>query len=116
MVVHLSYNVASRNDLAGLGQLMVTYKPDFVFLQEVTRSKEQLEAILGRSYDCQVNLNPDDENQPGTAVAWRNTLDVEVIPVITGRIQLVKSEVSSFINIYANSGTKGEAARRVLFG
>ena len=51
---------------------MVTYKPDFVFLQEVTRSKEQLEAILGRSYACQVNINHEDLNQPGLAVAWRS--------------------------------------------
>jgi hypothetical protein len=58
-------------------------------MQEVSRSEEQLEAILGRSYDCQVNLNPDDQNQPGTAVAWRNNLEVEVIPVISGRLQLV---------------------------
>ena len=70
--------LSQKNDLAELGQLLVGFRPDFIFMQEVTRSKEQLEAILGRSYDCQVNLNPDDVNQPGTAVAWRNTMEVEV--------------------------------------
>ena len=44
MVVYISYNIAGRNDLAGLGQLLVEFKPDYVFMQEVTVSKERLEA------------------------------------------------------------------------
>ena len=46
MVVYISYNIAGRNDLAGLAQLLVEFKPDYVFMQEVTVSKERLEANL----------------------------------------------------------------------
>ena len=42
MVVYISYNIAGRNDLAGLGQLLVEFKPDCNFMQEVTVFKERL--------------------------------------------------------------------------
>ena len=32
-----------RNDLAGLGQLIATHRPDYIFLQEVMVTREQLE-------------------------------------------------------------------------
>ena len=57
MVVHLSYNVAGRADLAGLKQLIIQFKPDYVFLQEMVGTKETLEANLGGQYDCQVNFD-----------------------------------------------------------
>ena len=56
MVVYLSYNVAGSNNLAGLKQLLVAHRPDYVFMQEVSVSKEQMEVHLGSSYRCQVNV------------------------------------------------------------
>ena len=52
MVVYLSYNVAGRADLAGLKQLIIQFKPEYVFLQEMVGTKESLEANLGGQYDC----------------------------------------------------------------
>ena len=49
MVVHISYNIAGRNDLAGLGQLIATHRPDYIFLQEVMVTREQLEGQDRRS-------------------------------------------------------------------
>ena len=49
MVVHISYNIAGRNDLSGLGQLIATHRPDYIFLQEVMVTREQLEGQDGRS-------------------------------------------------------------------
>ena len=40
MVVYLSYNVAGSNNLAGLKQLLVAHRPDYVFMQEVSVTKE----------------------------------------------------------------------------
>ena len=40
---------AGRNDLAGLGQLIATHRPDYIFLQEVMVTREQLEGQDGRS-------------------------------------------------------------------
>ena len=115
MVIHLSYNVAARSDLVGLGQLVDRLKPDYVFLQEVAVSKEHLEAHLGREYNCQVNIEPD-SSKPGSAVAWRSGMEVQVVPMVPARMQRLETCHGVFINVYANSGTKGEAARRVLFG
>ena len=53
MVVYLSYNVAGRADLAGLKQLIIQFKPDYVFLQEMVGTKESLDG----QYDCQVNVD-----------------------------------------------------------
>ena len=116
MVVYISYNIAGRNDLAGLAQLLVEFKPDYVFMQEVTVSRERLEANLGRFYNCQVNTDPENLDQPGTAVAWRANIAVEVVPVVTCRLQRLRSVHGTFINVYAHTGTRGEAARRILFG
>ena len=115
MVVYMSYNVVGRNDLAGLGQLLVKFKPDYIFMQEVMATKERIEANLGRHYKCQVNTDPENPDQPGTAVAWRVGIKVEVVPVVTCRIQKLRSEHGVFLNLYPHTGTKGEAARRVLF-
>ena len=101
MVVYLSYNTAGSNNLAGLKQLLVAHRPDYVFMQEVSATKEQMEAHLGRSYCCQVNVDPENPNQPGSAVAWRSSMEVMVTPVVPCRLQTVKSVHGSFINIYA---------------
>ena len=39
MVVYLSYTVAGRADLAGLKQLILQFKPDYIFLQEMLGTK-----------------------------------------------------------------------------
>ena len=107
--------MAARSDLAGLGQLVDHFKPDYVFLQEVAVSKEHLEEHLGREYNCQVNIEPD-SSKPGSAVAWRSGMEVQVVPMVPARMQRLDTCHGVFINVYANSRTKGEAARRVLFG
>ena len=104
MVVYLSYNVAGSNNLAGLKQLLVAHRPDYGFMQEVSVTKRQMEAHLGSSYRCQVNVDPDNPNQPGSAVAWRSSMEVLVTSVVPFRLQTVKSMHGSFINIYANTG------------
>ena len=85
--------------MVGFGQLLVEFKPDYVFMQEVTVSKERLEANLGRFYNCQVNVDPKNPDQPGTAVAWRTSISVEVVLVVTCRLQRLRSEHGTFINV-----------------
>ena len=85
--------------MAELGQLLMELKPDYVFMQEVTVSKERLEANLGRFYICQVNVDPENPDQPGTAVAWRTSLYMEVVLVVTCRLQRLRSEHGTFINM-----------------
>ena len=104
MVIFLSYNVAGSNNLAGLKQLLVAHRPDYVFMQEVSITKEQMEAHLGSSYRCQVNVDPENLNQPGFAVSWRSSMEVLVTSVVPFRLHTVKSMHGSFINIYANTG------------
>ena len=84
--------------MAELGQL-VEFKPDYVFMQEVTVSKERLEANLGRFYNCQVNVDPENPDQPGRAVAWRTSIVLKVVLVVTCRLQRLMSEQGIFINV-----------------
>ena len=42
--------LSQKNDLAELGQLLVGFRPDFVFMQEVTIFKERLWANLRSFY------------------------------------------------------------------
>ena len=111
----MSYNVAGGSSLAGLNQLVISHKPDYIFLQEVVVSTEQLEAHLGRKYRCQVNTDSENEKQPGTAIAWKSDLKVEVEPVVMCRMQRMRSTHGHFINVYPSTGTRGEAERRILF-
>ena len=46
---YLGQEQGGRNDLAGLGQLTATHRPDYIFLQEVMVTREQLEGQDGQS-------------------------------------------------------------------
>ena len=59
---------------AGLKQLIIQFKPDYIFLQEMVGTKEHLDANLGGEYECQVNVDVQNANQPGCALAWRSML------------------------------------------
>ena len=85
----LSYNVASSNSLSRLSQLLDQFKPSLVLLQEVTINTSQLNFLLGSCYWGQCNTDPND-NKPGTALAWKCNMDVEVYNIVPRRMQYFK--------------------------
>ena len=111
----ISYNVASRSDLAGLSILVEQFKPLLIFLQEVKITLDQLKIMIGNNYSCELNSDPDDPNKPGTAVAWLTNIDVTVTNIVPRRLQLVSYNMMNFVNVYAHSGSQGRRARCTLF-
>ena len=83
--------LSQKNDLAQLDQLLVGFRPDFVFMQEVAVLKERLQANLGRCFICQVNVDTGNPDQSGAALAWRTSISVEVVLVFTCRLQRLKA-------------------------
>ena len=67
------------------------------FKQEVAVSKERLLANLGRCFICQVNVDTGNPDQPGTAVTWRTSLYVEVVLVVSCRLQRLGSWYRTFM-------------------
>ena len=115
----LSLNVASRNDLAGLLQIIEIEKPEICFLQEVTMKSEELRAIVEvKGFTGEANVDETNVKKPGTAVVWKLGLAVsEVFSVIQNRGQSVKFGGRIFLNIYAPSGGGvKKQERRDFFG
>ena len=68
----LSLNIGMSSSLAGLTSLIPAYGLDLVFLQEVRLNKEQINLFLdGLGFQAEVNIDQDNPNTPGTAIAWR---------------------------------------------
>ena len=112
----LSYNIASSSSLSGISQLINTFEPLIIFLQEVTINTEQLLAQVNGSFNGLSNIDPEDARKPGTAVLWNKELGVTVENLVPLRAQLITClEFGSFVNIYAPTGSQGEKGRRNLF-
>ena len=115
-ITFLTYNVASSHHLSGVNQLIANFAPLFLFLQEVTINTTQINAIIDRNYKGECNLDPNDPRKPGTAVVWRSDIQVEVVNLITCRIQCLRVWGECFLNVYGFPGTQGQRARKILFG
>ena len=111
----LSYNIGSSSGLAGLSQLLHSFSPTFGFLQEIKLTTPQLKAQLGPLYDGCSNIDTEDSNKPGTAIIWKAGLSVEVVNIVSCRIQILKTEGTQFVNVYGHPGTQGQRSWKHLF-
>ena len=115
LLKYLSYNVGSNSNLAGLHHLLSTYKPLFVFLQEVTITTNQLNALLNKFYVGECNIDDTDPRKPGTAIIWFKSLPVTIFKLVERRIQGLKVNNLVFLNVYGAPGTQGQRDRKLLF-
>ena len=113
----LSLNIGMKSNLAGLVTMMVDYKLDIIFLQEVKMTDEELASKIGRfGYECKVNINIEDLSKPGTAIVWRSTLSIkEVNTLVTCRAQVALLDGYALLNIYAPSGSDKKYERGAFF-
>ena len=111
-----SYNVGGNSQLAGLKVLLDSYQPDIILIQEVTIDNVKLNALLGRDYRGESNIDVNNTRKPGTAVVWRSNLQVIVTNVVNCRVQTARLGDLHFVNVYAPSGTQGTRARKTMFG
>ena len=80
----LSLNVAMKNNLAGLVDLIKEHKSDIIFLQEIRLSKEDLNSkISSLGYTCEVNIDEEDAAKPGTAIIWHSVHQVSEVVVLS---------------------------------
>ena len=75
----LTLNVGLSNNLAGLSTILAVNSVDLILLQEFRSSKEHLNSILGGAYSSEINTDAEHTCSPGTAVAWRNSLPVDIV-------------------------------------
>lgn len=93
-------NIGLKSNIAGLTNMISTFKLDLIFLQEVRISESQIENIIGRGFKCKVNIDADNIHKPGTAVIWRESLSVsEVSVLVPCRAQFLILGNCGFINI-----------------
>ena len=113
----LSFNIGMKSNLAGLLTMIVDYKLDIIFLQEVKLSDDELGSKVARfGYKCKVNINIEELSKPGTAIVWRSTLSIkEVNTVVTCRAQVAVLDGYALLNIYAPSGSDKKYERGFLF-
>ena len=122
----LSLNIQQatiKSDFCHISRLLLTYKPDFMFLQEVGRNGNELEAVIDPlGYSISISLHPESKIPLGVACIWRQDFEVSVRVLDPGRIQLLEWSQYRFLNIYgpaSNSrdfGTTVGSLRRNFFG
>ena len=111
----LTLNVGMSTSLAGIPDLVRTENLDILFLQEVNISVEQICCLL-RGYNAAVNVDENNLAKPGTALVWREGLDVvDVCSIVPCRAQVASLGVYRLMNIYAPSGSEKKYERSVFF-
>ena len=100
-----SLNIGTSNILAGLPALVNVERLDIIFLQEVRLSSQQIEHLLP-GFSADSNIDSENPDMPGTAIVWRNDLQVTcVTSIVTCRLQVATLGPYRLVNIYAPSGS-----------
>ena len=113
----LSLNIGLKSDLAGLLTLISVHRLDVVMLQEVRITDEQINQQLGNhGFTGKVNIDAENPQIPGTALAWRSTLPIRQVSVaVPCRMQHALLGSHSIFNIYAPSGSDKRVERGFFF-
>ena len=107
--IYISYNVAGSSSLSGVSQLIKSFDPLFIFLQEIYLSTEQLHTHVGDNYLGVSNIENNGIRKPGSAVLWKSEVNAVVTNIVPLHMQLIQTQShSNFINIYAPTGSQGE--------
>ena len=87
-------------------------------MQEVKVSTEELQSLIQvLNYSASCNILSENENSRGTAIVWKNTLEVKnIFTVEECRVQSAQLGSLNLLNVYAPSGNDNKFARRELFG
>ena len=100
-----------------LHDLLPQHRPDILLVQEVLlQSEELLNIVQPYGYTCETNTDPVNSTRPGTAVIWRTSLPViDTKVIVESRLQSLTIGDTTFINIYAPSGSNRRREREQLF-
>ena len=103
---------------SGIMDVLKRHSPDIWLMQEVNVSTEELQSLVQNSnYNAICNILPENENSRGTAILWKNTLEVKNVYTIEEcRVQTAKIGALNLVNVYAPSGNDNKLARREFFG
>ena len=114
----ISYNIAAKNNLGGLYDILLIGKPDIILLQEVHVSTDEMNTVLAKyNYEASVNNDISDEQTRGTAILWKLRLEVsKVHSLVESRLQSVDFGPITLFNVYAPSGQNNRNQRRNFFG
>ena len=114
----ITYNIAAKDNLGGLCDILVNEKPDIVLLQEVHVTTDELSSVLKNyNYETVVNNDSSDDKSRGTAMVWKVGVEVSNVNTLElARLQSVDFGPLTFFNVYAPSGQNNRSQRRDFFG
>ena len=103
--------------LLSVGDILMTDKPELLFLQEVTcPTNELLTRVTSLGYSAECNVDSLHPTRPGTAIVWKKSLKInEVNSIIERRAQFIKVGGESYVNVYAPSGSNNKKEREDFF-
>ena len=112
-----SLNIGMKNNLGGLRDLIIEYKFDMIYLQEIRLTNDELQAKINNlGYHCQVNIDMDELSKPGTAIVYKSSLPVtDIQTLVKCRAQVAFVRNFAFLNIYAPSGSQNRLERGIFF-
>ena len=110
-----SLNTGTSGLLAGLPDLVKSEHLDIIFLQEIRMTSSEIELLLP-GFRAESNIDEDNPMRPGTAFAWRSSLQLEgVTSLCKCTLQIASFGSYKLVNIYAPSGTSRKREREKLF-
>jgi exonuclease III len=87
-------------------------------MQEVNVNSEELSSLVQPcGYRAECNITLDDENTRGTAIVWKDTIDLKnIFTVEECRVQTAQLGPLNIVNVYAPSGQGNKYPRMELYG
>ena len=73
-----SLNTGTSSLLAGLSDLVKYEHLDIIFLQEVRMTSDEIENLMP-GFRAESNIDVNNREKPGTAIVWRNSLQIESV-------------------------------------
>ena len=100
-----------------LPHVLGTLKPDVLFMQENNLKTEDLQMKVNNfGYKCESNVDVLNPHKPGTAVVWKDSLPPpRVQTIVERRLQAFNLGSTTWLNIYAPSGSNNKRERDDLF-
>ena len=87
-------------------------------MQEVNVNTEELSSLVkSLGYRAECNIIVDDDNTRGTAIVWKDTLELKNIFIVEEcRVQTAQLGPLNLVNLYAPSGQGNKYPRMEMFG
>ena len=103
---------------SGILDILKNHQPDIWMMQEVNVNSEEMSSLVQHcGYNAECNITADDENTRGTAIVWKQSIELKnIFTVEECRVQTAQLGSLNLVNVYAPSGQGNKYSRMEFYG